>query len=59
MTDDLVGGSFDPVGVVASAFDHALAGTVASLGKPMTQDLGDGLGCGLVKVFRGEWPPGR
>jgi hypothetical protein len=59
MSDDLVGGSFDAVGVVAGAFHGAGAGAVTASGVEVTEDFLCGLGDGLGKVFRGKWPPGR
>ena len=54
MADDLVGGSFDAVGVVPGAFDDALAGAVAAFAEWVTQDLGVGLGDRGVLAFRGK-----
>jgi hypothetical protein len=59
MADDLVGGSFDPVGVVAGAFEDSGAGAVAALRVEVAQDFLFGLGDRLGQVLRGEWPPGR
>jgi len=58
MPDGLVGGSFDSVGVVAGAFDHAGARAVSAFAEPVAQDFFDGLGYGFGQVFRGKWPPG-
>jgi hypothetical protein len=38
MVGDLVGGSFDPVGVVAGSFDHAGTGAVAAFRVELAQD---------------------
>jgi hypothetical protein len=59
MAGDLVGGSFDAVGVVSGAFDHALAGAVSALAEAVAQDFVDGLVYGFGQAFRGKWPPGR
>jgi hypothetical protein len=58
MADDLVGGAFDPVGVVAGAFDHPGAGAVAAFRVEVAQDLLFGLCDGGGQVVRGKWPPG-
>jgi hypothetical protein len=59
MPDDLVGGSFNAVGVVAGAFDDAFAGAVAAFRVGLAQDLHCGLVESLRKMLRGERPPGQ
>jgi hypothetical protein len=54
MSDDLVGWSFDAVGVVAGAFDRAGAGAVTASRVEITQDFLCGLGDRLDEVFRGK-----
>ena len=53
MVSDPVGGAFDAVGVVSGAFDDAGAGAVAAGRVGLPADLGEGVGQGGGKVFRG------
>ncbi len=53
MADVLVGGAFDPVGVVPGAFDDAGAGTVATRRVGVLADLLDRVDVSVVQVLRG------
>jgi hypothetical protein len=59
VADDLVGGSFDAVGVVPGTFDGSRAGAAPAFGYPVTQDLGVGVADGVGQALRGKWPPGQ
>jgi hypothetical protein len=48
-----VGGAFDAVGVVPSAFDRAGAGAVTAWRVGAVADLVEGVGQGVCKVLRG------
>jgi hypothetical protein len=53
MADVLVGGAFDPVGVVPGAFDNAWAGSVAARWVGVLTDLLDRVAVSVVEVLRG------
>lgn len=53
MAGDPVGGAFDAVGVVSGAFDDAGTGPVAAGWVGLVADLGERVGQGVGKVFRG------
>jgi hypothetical protein len=53
MAGDLVGGAFDPVGVVPGAFDGAGTGTVTAWRVGVLADFGDHVRESVVQVLRG------
>jgi hypothetical protein len=53
MAGDVVGGAFDPVGVVPGTFDGARAGTVAAWRVGLLEDFGDRVDESFVQALRG------